>query len=133
MALTVLYQNSSLCKMTKLLTKLVDGHTQRVLELSTFGSKVDISVEDWHEAWKNFLRMLPCIVGSLEAECWREHYDHLTDHKDFCKDFHTLILFDIQLHTIWFNAESTRVRNTTAGMTRTVAGGCSRDWGYNHN
>ncbi|KAI0348736.1 hypothetical protein OH77DRAFT_1526226 [Trametes cingulata] len=112
-ALKQLNRDGSQLKTTKAVTK--DQTTVRIIDLAPFGDEAKMSPDDWQEAWRNLLRILPRILGCKEVERWRKHYEFLIEHDDFRSDFPALLEFDIKLRTDWFTADRAKKPSFVVG------------------
>ena len=53
------------------------GVSLHVLDLTIYGDERSMDLEDWREAWQNFLAFLPGICEAFETSRFRQHYEFL--------------------------------------------------------
>ncbi len=106
--------DGSKVKMTKSLARHASktgAKGQHVLDIAVFPGEISMSVEDWREAWQNFIRILPRICSGRHAAAdianLKAHYDHLTKLDYFRNEFDVVIRFDIWARTWWFTEDPT--------------------------
>ncbi|KAI0084803.1 hypothetical protein BDY19DRAFT_1051010, partial [Irpex rosettiformis] len=91
--------------------KIQNSSTEKLslLDVTQWDDEKTISVEDWHEAWGNYIE----IMGSLDkqgkiAALFKGHYEHLRRRKEMKTTFDAILEFDIEIRQIFFTSKRTR-------------------------
>ena len=80
------------------------GVSLHVLDLTIYGDERSMNLEDWREAWQNFLAFLPGICEAFETSRFRQHYEFLCRLDWLREEFAAALEFDITTRRRWFLA-----------------------------
>ena len=80
------------------------GVSLHVLDLTIYGDERSLNLEDWREAWQNFLSFLPGICEAFETSRFRQHYEFLCRLDWLREEFAAVLEFDITTRRRWFLA-----------------------------
>jgi len=78
-----------------------------IIDISEFPKESEISIGDWHAAWRRFIFLMSKIAEKPVIKRWNDHYDFLSSQEDFDKDFSAILRFDIEQRTSYFTSPHT--------------------------
>jgi len=73
-----------------------------IIDTSEFLEESEMSIGDWHAAWRRFLFLMTKITDKTVVQRWSDHYDFLLSQEDFTKYFPAILKFDIEQRTGYF-------------------------------
>jgi len=73
-----------------------------IIDISEFPKESEMSIGDWHSAWRRLLSLMTKIADKTISRRWSDHYDYLASQEDFAKDFPAILNFDIEQRTSYF-------------------------------
>ncbi|KAI0086439.1 hypothetical protein BDY19DRAFT_743824 [Irpex rosettiformis] len=87
-----------------------------LIDVGQWGDEKSIDVEEWHEAWANYLEIMESLDKKGEiAALFREHYDHIRKKDEVKSTFDAVIEFDIEVRQTFFTGERVRFVVGSAG------------------
>ncbi|KAI0337028.1 hypothetical protein BDW22DRAFT_1038186 [Trametopsis cervina] len=100
--------NKALKDLKKSTVKYVKVHNSRtgakntLVDTSLWPGEDDMCVEDWRQAWKNFLVVLGQAADAETVELFKDHFEHLCDKDEIEESFESVLKFDIEVREDFF-------------------------------
>ncbi|KAI0083010.1 hypothetical protein BDY19DRAFT_121483 [Irpex rosettiformis] len=80
-----------------------------LIDVGQWGDEKSIDVEEWHEAWANYLEIMESLDKKGEiAALFRGHYDHIRKKDEVKSTFEAVLEFDIEVRQTFFTGERVR-------------------------
>lgn len=79
-----------------------NGTKKNLLDVSTWGAEENLSIEDWRDAWKNFLIVVEKMFEQKVLILFQDHFDFLCNSRHFKRSFETVLTFDIDIRRRFF-------------------------------
>ncbi|KAI0083400.1 hypothetical protein BDY19DRAFT_910627 [Irpex rosettiformis] len=79
-----------------------------LLDITQWDNERSISIEDWHEAWRNYIKtMRPLDRQGKITTLFKNHYKYLQRQKEINTTLEMILEFDIEIHQIFFMSKRT--------------------------
>ncbi|KAI0084223.1 hypothetical protein BDY19DRAFT_910052 [Irpex rosettiformis] len=80
-----------------------------LIDIGQWGDEKSIDVEEWHEAWANYLEIMESLDKKGEiAALFREHYNHIRKKDEVKSTFEAVLEFDIEVYQTFFTRDRVR-------------------------